>query len=111
MYSQIIYLPHGRISFPSLILQSWRKNVLQWSSSLTIARTQMLLISLAHTTSSRLETISSSTVYNDGLSNRLAASVGRVRFLGMIVGEAVSCKNDPEERRLRFKVPETEDPS
>ena len=29
----------------------------------------------------------------------------------MIVGEAVSCKNDPEERRLRFKVPETEDPS
>jgi telomere length regulation protein len=29
----------------------------------------------------------------------------------MIVGESISSKIDSEERRLRFKVPETEDPS
>jgi telomere length regulation protein len=50
-------------------------------------------------------------LYNEGLSNRLSASVDRVRFLGMIVGESISRKVDPAERRLNFKVPETEDPS
>ena len=50
-------------------------------------------------------------MYNDGLSNHLSASVDRVRFLGMIVGEAISRKIDSEGRRLKFKVPETEDSS
>jgi telomere length regulation protein len=50
-------------------------------------------------------------LYNEGLSNRLSASVDRVRFLGMIVGESISRKVDPAERRLNFKVPETEDTS
>src|SRR6266516_4761050 len=68
----------------------------------------MLLLSLSHTNSTDLRNISSSPIYNDGLSNRLSASVDRVRFLGMIVGEAISRKIDPEGRRLTFKVPETE---
>jgi telomere length regulation protein len=50
-------------------------------------------------------------VYNEGLSNRLSASVDRVRFLGMIIGESISAKVDVETRRLKFKVSETEDPS
>jgi len=58
--------------------------------------------------SSVLKQIASSPVYNDGLSNRLAASVDRTRFLGLIVGESISRKLDPEERRLKFKVPDTE---
>jgi telomere length regulation protein len=29
----------------------------------------------------------------------------------MIIGESISAKIDPEDRRLKFKVPETEDPS
>lgn len=69
----------------------------------------MLLLLIAHTNTSRLREISLSSVYNEGLSNRLSASVDRIRFLGMIVGESISCKIDPEERRLKFKVPETED--
>src|SRR5271167_1267539 len=71
----------------------------------------MLLLSLAHTNPTRLREISSSPIYNDGLSNRLSASVDRVRFLGMIVGESISRKIDPEGRRLKFKVPETEESS
>lgn len=78
---------------------------------LTLARTQMLLLSLAHTSSARLREISSSQTYNEGLSNRLSASVDRVRFLGMIIGESISRKIDPYERRLKFKVPETEESS
>lgn len=71
----------------------------------------MLLLSLAHTNLARLREISSSPTYNEGLSNRLSASVDRVRFLGMIVGESISRKIDPEGRRLKFKVPETEESS
>jgi telomere length regulation protein len=69
----------------------------------------MLLLLMAHTNTSRLREISSSSIYNESLSNRLSASVDRVRFLGMIVGESISRKIDPEERRLKFKVTETED--
>ena len=69
------------------------------------------MVSLAHLPLSRLKEVAASSIYNDGLSNRLAASVDRVRFLGMIVGESVSRKLDPEERRLKFKVPETESPT
>jgi telomere length regulation protein len=50
-------------------------------------------------------------MYNDGLSDRLAASVEKTRFLGMIVGESISRKLDTEERRLKFKVPDTESPA
>ena len=41
----------------------------------------------------------------------IAASTLPTAFLGMIVGESISRKVDPAERRLNFKVPETEDPS
>lgn len=71
----------------------------------------MLLICFAHSSSSRRKAISISPLYNEGLSNRLSASIDRVRFLGMIVGEALSRKVDPEGRRLTFKVPETEEVS
>jgi telomere length regulation protein len=71
----------------------------------------MFLLLLAHANLSKLKEISTSPVYNEGLSNRLSVSVDRIRFLGMIVGEAISRKVDPENQRLKFKVPETEDSS
>lgn len=61
--------------------------------------------------SKTLKEFSRSQDYNEGLSNRLSATIDRARFLGMIVGEAVSRKVDPEKVQLKFKVPETEDPS
>ena len=76
-----------------------------------IVSTQILLLCLAHTSPTRLKEISRSPIYNDGLSNRLSASIDRVRFLGMIVGEAVSRKVDSDGPQLSFKVPETEDTS
>jgi telomere length regulation protein len=74
-----------------------------------IESTQLLLLCLAHIEPSALKEISRSPKYNDGLANRLSASVDRTRFLGLIVGEAISRKVDPEGRRLSFKVPETQD--
>jgi telomere length regulation protein len=71
----------------------------------------MLLLALSKVSTNHLKDISGSPIYNDGLSNRLSASIDRVRFLGMIVGEAISRKIDAEERRLKFKVQDTEDPS
>ena len=58
-----------------------------------------------------LKDFSRSPKFNEGLSNRLSASIDRARFLGMVVGEAVSRKVDIEEAQLKFKVPETEDPT
>lgn len=78
---------------------------------LTLARTQLLLLCLAYTSPVRLREISSSPTYNEGLSNRLSASVDRVRFLGMIVGESISRKIDLDGRQLKFKVPEMEEAS
>jgi telomere length regulation protein len=40
------------------------------------------------------------------VSNRLAASSPRVRFLGMIVGEALSSLVDKEDKKMDFKVDE-----
>ena len=78
------------------------------SPKLTVAHAQILLLALARTTPSHLKDISTMPDYNEGLSNHLSASMDRIRFLGMIVGESISRKIDLEERRLKFKVPETE---
>ena len=71
----------------------------------------MLLLALAHMDFQSVKGVAELPLYHEALSNRLAASVDRIRFLGMIVGEAVSAKVDPENQQLKFKVPETEDPS
>jgi telomere length regulation protein len=66
---------------------------------------------VAHSSPTKRRHVFSSVTFNDGLSNRLSSTVDRARFLGMIVGEALSRRLDSEERRLLFKVPETEDPN
>jgi telomere length regulation protein len=87
------------------------RKVAEILSIANVAQTQMLLLSLARMKPQNLKMLSEMPIYHEGLSNRLSTSLNRARFLGMVVGEAVSAKVDPDERRLRFKVPETEDPS
>ena len=53
-----------------------------------------------------LTTIAQSSIYLNAISNRLAASSQRARFLGMIVGAAISGMVDPSDKRLAFSTEE-----
>lgn len=55
-----------------------------------------------------LKGIVQSSVYLNGISNRLATQSPRARFLGMVVGEALSELGDDKEMRLDFKMEEME---
>ena len=57
-----------------------------------------------------LETLSQSSVYLNAISNRLAASSNRARFLGMVLGNAVSGLVDAEDKRMKFTVEELNSP-
>lgn len=54
-----------------------------------------------------LFTMAKSSIFTNGVSNRLAASSPRARFLGMIVGMAISELVDKQENRLRFDIDQT----
>ncbi len=49
-----------------------------------------------------LASVSRSSVYLNAISNRLSASSERARFLGMIVGNAISELVDPVDKRMNF---------
>ena len=53
-----------------------------------------------------LLSMSRSSVYLNAISNRLASSSQRARFLGMVLGMAISQLVDPEERRMKFSAVE-----
>ena len=53
-----------------------------------------------------LFTIARSSFHNAGVSNRLAATSSRARFLGMIVGTAISQLVDKADAKLNFEVEE-----
>ncbi|KAL2161610.1 hypothetical protein VTH06DRAFT_8172 [Thermothelomyces fergusii] len=50
-----------------------------------------------------------SSTWLNAISNRLAAPHQRARFLGLVVGEALSGLVDKEEKRLNFKMEETDE--
>ena len=50
--------------------------------------------------------LSRSGIYLNAVSNRLAASSQRARFLGMVVGTAVSELVDPKDKRMAFSIDE-----
>lgn len=50
--------------------------------------------------------LSRSSIYLNAVSNRLAASSQRARFLGMVFGTALSELVDPKEKRMAFSVDE-----
>ncbi len=53
-----------------------------------------------------LKKLSRSSVYLNTISNRLAASSQRARFLGMVLGNAVSELVDAEDKRMKFTTEE-----
>jgi telomere length regulation protein len=56
----------------------------------------------------KLSMLVRSSTYLNAVSNRLAASSTRARFLGMIVGEALSALVENPEKRMNFKTEELE---
>ena len=50
--------------------------------------------------------LSRSSIYLNAVSNRLAASSQRARFLGMVVGTAFSELVDPKDKRMAFSTDE-----
>jgi telomere length regulation protein len=46
--------------------------------------------------------------YLNAISNRLAGSSERARFLGMVIGEALSALSDKPDNRMKFKLEELE---
>lgn len=58
----------------------------------------------------KLVNIGRSSVYLNSISNRLAASSSRARFLGMVVGTAMSELIDAEDKRMVFGAEELQGP-
>ena len=73
--------------------------------------TQILLLLVGHVHRSDttfLSAVSKSSVYLSGISNHLAASSPKVRFLGMVVGSTVSEILDEPTKQLKFKAEDSE---
>ncbi|KAF2085630.1 hypothetical protein K490DRAFT_67513 [Saccharata proteae CBS 121410] len=76
------------------------------------AMAQVLLISCGYLHRSQpmlLFTLARSSTQTRGMSNRVAASSPRARFLGMVVGMAMSDLVDKPDNRLKFEFDESED--
>jgi telomere length regulation protein len=56
----------------------------------------------------KLSILLRSSTYLTAISNRLASSATRARFLGMVVGEALSSLVDQPDKRMKFKLEELE---
>ena len=73
--------------------------------------TQVLLLSAGYVhrnTPLKLFMLLRSSTYLNAVSNRLASSSTRARFLGMIVGEALSALAEKPEKQMNFKTEELE---
>ncbi len=74
-------------------------------------QTQDLLLLIGHLHKLKenwLRDLARSSLYINAISNRLAASSSRSRFLGMILGTSVSELIDPADRRMTFGAEEME---
>lgn len=91
-----------------------------WSDSLYIKHapivaqeslTETILLLCAYLAIQDLTRLSKASVFMEGISNRLGSTTDRIRFLGMILGEAVSAQVIADEKkRLTFGVPDTQTP-
>lgn len=84
------------------------------SINATTANAQVLLLAagyLQRIQPTELYTIGRSSLYLNAVSNRLAASSTRARFLGMVVGMAISSLVEPPGKALKFELegPEKEE--
>ncbi|KAL2041371.1 hypothetical protein N7G274_005753 [Stereocaulon virgatum] len=71
------------------------------------AQILLMLVGYAYRTDKRsLTVLACSSIYLNAISNRIAASSPRARFLGMIVGTAVSQLVDSEDKKMVFSAEE-----
>jgi telomere length regulation protein len=91
-FADTLYIQHA----PILQQESLAKTVL--ISGGYVHRTQPTMFLLLARSSQQLQ----------GVSNRLAATSSRARFLGMVVGMAVSELVDKPDKRIKFEFDETE---
>jgi telomere length regulation protein len=76
-----------------------------------IAQAQILLLTAGYvqrTTPMKLRSLSRSVPYLNSISNRIAASQVKARFLGLVVGEAISTLTQSDDKRLNFHMEEME---
>ena len=66
----------------------------------------MLLGRIGRENKSELLSVSRSSVHLNAVSNRLASSSPRARFLGMVYGTAISELVDPKEKQMHFSAEE-----
>lgn len=75
------------------------------------AQVLLLCAGYVHRTSPmKLKILARSGVYLNAVSNRLSASSDRARFLGMLVGEAISSLVESTSNRMDFKMDELKSP-
>ena len=75
------------------------------------ATTQVILLVVGYLhrmNPERISTLSRSSQYLQAVSNRLGASLSRARFLGMLVGTAISRLVDTPDKAMKFEMEEME---
>lgn len=88
-----------------------RRSTLKHGTDKLAAHTQVLLLSAGYVHRAspfKLTMLMRSSGWLNAISNRLTASHLRARFLGMVVGEAVSGIVDKGDKRLNFKMDDTD---
>ena len=92
--------PRRRLDFDSMLM-----------NILVHAQVLLLCAGYVHRTSPmKLKILARSGVYLNAVSNRLSASSDRARFLGMLVGEAISGLVESTSNRMDFKMEELKSP-
>ena len=91
-------------TIPSCIKKVWAITM-TWKVTNVAVNCQIILLLLGriHQEDGRfLSTVTKSSAYLSGISHHLAASSVRSRFLGMVLGSAVSERIDEPDKRLKF---------
>lgn len=99
--SNIPYCSLKRVSQQSFVKQ------MALSINAVVANAQVILLAagfLQRLQPTELHTIGRSSLYLNAVSNRLAASSTRARFLGMVVGMAISNMVEPPGKGLKFEL-------
>lgn len=108
----ILALPSGsRYSIARECIDQWADQLYIRHASTIVQEclTESILLLCAYLPIQELTAVSKSRALMEGISNRLESTSDRIRFLGMILGEAISAQVIADEKkRLTFGVPDTQ---
>jgi telomere length regulation protein len=107
-YGDQLYIKHS----PMLQQEGKSRRItVQTRANKIVAHAQVLLLAAGYVHKKwplKLSMLLKSSPWMNAISNRLGAPHLRARFLGMVVGEAFSGLVDKDDKRLNFKMKETE---